>query len=273
MASVALYDLLKLEESSAREITGGIDIAIAVKNGGGLYGSLTDSIPAHENLIARAATLYYERAGMNGRAVFSVEKNIPAGAGLGGGSSDAAAALKLLNGRFGRFREDELADLGSKIGADVPYCLHGGFAIGRGIGELITPVPGKLPPWVLIINDAIHVDTGAAYRSLNRDTGADAGREAAAGRTIRRLAGALSKGSLEELKEAAVNDFETPVFRRYPRIRHIKEELYGSGAAFAIMTGSGSSVIGLFQQKESAERARSKLAGACREVLLTQFVQ
>ncbi|HOT44589.1 MAG TPA: 4-(cytidine 5'-diphospho)-2-C-methyl-D-erythritol kinase [Spirochaetota bacterium] len=273
MASVALHDLLKLEESSARELSGGIDIAIAVKNGGGVYGSLTDSIPAHENLIARAATLYYERAGINGRAVFSVEKNIPAGAGLGGGSSDAAAALKLLNGRFGKFRDDELADLGSKIGADVPYCLHGGFAIGRGIGELIMPVPGKLPPWVLIINDAIHVDTGAAYRSLNRGTEADAGQEAAVGRTIRRLTSALSKGSLNDLKDAAENDFEKPVFRQYPRIRHIKEELYGSGAAFAIMTGSGSSVIGLFQQKETAEQARSKLAGTYREVILTQFVQ
>ncbi len=143
MASVALHDLLKLEESSARELSGGIDIAVAVKNNGGIHGSVIDSIPAHENLIARAATLYYERAGMNGKAVFSIEKNIPAGAGLGGGSSDAAAALKLLNGRLGKFRDDELAEMGSKIGADIPYCLHGGFAIGRGIGETDNAGTGK----------------------------------------------------------------------------------------------------------------------------------
>ena len=107
---------------------------------------MTDAIPAHENLIARAATLYFERAGMNGRRwIFSVEKNIPAGAGLGGGSSDAAAALKLLNGRSEKFTDDELAEIGSKIGADVPYCLTWRFCAScRGIGEIVMPVPGTL---------------------------------------------------------------------------------------------------------------------------------
>ncbi len=272
MASVALHDLLKLEDSSAREVSGGIDIAIAIKNGGGTHGSLIDSIPAHENLIARASTLYYERAGLNGKAIFSIEKNIPSGAGLGGGSSDAAAALKLFNGRFGRYRDDELAKIGSSIGADVPYCLHGGFAICRGIGELVMPVPGKLQAWVLIVNDGIHVDTGSAYRSLKRGAEVDAGRDAETSKAIRRLAGALSSGSLDALKEAAVNDFEAPVFRQYPKIGRFKEELYGMGADFAVMTGSGSSVIGLFQKKETAEQARSKMAGTCNEVILTRFV-
>ncbi len=272
MASVALHDLLKLEESTVRELSGGIDIAIAVRNGGGIHGSVTDSIPAHENLIARASTLYLERAGMNGTASFTIEKNIPSGAGLGGGSSDAAAALKLFNGRFAKFRDDELAEIGSKIGADVPYCLQGGFAIGRGIGELIMPVPGKLPPWVIIINDGIHVDTGTAYRSLKRGPEIDPGREAETGKTIRRLTGALSKGSLEDLKETAKNDFEGPVFRLYPGTCRIKEDLYRRGAGFAIMTGSGSSVIGVFAEKETAERARSRMTGTYREVILTRFI-
>ncbi len=134
------------------------------------------------------------------------------------------------------------------------------------------PVPGKLASWVLIINDGIHVDTGSAYRSLKRGADADAEREAVAGRTIRRLTGALSSGSLDALKEAAVNDFEGPVFKQYPEIGRIKEELYGLGADFAIMTGSGSSVIGLFKKKETAEQARSKVIGTYREVILTRFV-
>jgi len=272
MASVALHDLLKLEESTVRELSGGIDIAVAVRGAGGTHGSVIDAIPAHENLIARAATLYCERAGLNGTAVYSVVKNIPAGAGLGGGSSDAAAALKLINGRLGRFTDEGLADIGVKIGADVPYCLHGGVAICRGIGEIIMPVPGTLKSWVLIINDGIHVDTGPAYRSLKRGAEIDPAREAEVGKTIRRLTMALSSGSLEALKETAKNDFEAPVFGRHPEIGHIKEALYGCGAGFAIMTGSGSSVVGLFAEKDAAERAQARLGKKYREVILTRFV-
>lgn len=272
MASVALHDLLKLEECTVRELSGGIDIAVAVKNSGGSHAGIIDAIPAHENLIARAATLYFERAVLNGTAIFSIEKNIPSGAGLGGGSSDAAAALKLVNGRLGKYRDDELAEIGSKIGADVPYCLHGGFAIGRGIGELIMPVPGKLPSWVVIVNDGIHVDTATAYRSLNRGADLDRGREAKMSKTIRQLTGALSSGSLDALKEAAVNDFEEPVFKQFPKIGRIKKELYGLGAGFAIMTGSGSSVIGLFREKETAEQAQSIMTGTYKEAVLTRFV-
>ncbi len=272
MASVALHDLLKLDESTVREFSGGIDIAVAVRSAGGTHGGVIDAIPAHENLIARAATLYCQRAGLNGTAAYSIVKNIPAGAGLGGGSSDAAAALKLINGRLGRFTDEDLAGIGVMIGADVPYCLTGGFAICRGIGEIIMPVPGKLNSWVLVINDGIHVDTGAAYRSLQRGVAIDTAREAEVGKTIRRLTAALFSGSLEELKETVKNDFETPVFSRHPLIGRIKEELYGCGAGLAIMTGSGSSVVGLFAEKDAAERAQARLGKKYREAILTRFV-
>jgi 4-diphosphocytidyl-2C-methyl-D-erythritol kinase len=87
----------------------------------------------------------------------------------------------------------------------------------------------------------------------------------------RRLTAALVSGSPKDLKETAVNDFEKPVFRRYPEIRLIKEKLYGQGAEFAVMTGSGSSVVALFETEEKAELARSRLAGEYREVILTGF--
>jgi 4-diphosphocytidyl-2-C-methyl-D-erythritol kinase len=271
MASVALHDLLKLEEGTAREFSGKVDIAIAVKSRGGSHADVIDAIPAHENLIAKASTLYYERMKKNGTAIFSIEKNIPSGAGLGGGSADAAAALKLLNARFKAFTEDELAEIGSKIGADVAFCLRGGFAICRGIGEIVMPVPGKLQCPVMIINNGIHVDTGEAYRSLGRGAETDRNRESEIGRTTRRLTTALFSGSPKDLKETAVNDFEKPVFRRHPEISLIKEKLYGQGADFAVMTGSGSSVVALFETEEKAELARSRLAGEYREVILTRF--
>jgi 4-diphosphocytidyl-2-C-methyl-D-erythritol kinase len=272
MASVALYDLLKLDDMTVHKSTGSVDIAIAVQNKGGSHGSVIDSIPAHENLIAKASTLYLERMGMNGKATFSIRKDIPSGAGLGGGSSDAASALKLLNGRLHACPEEGLAEIGSKIGADVPYCLRGGFALCKGIGEIVMPVPGTLPCWVLIVNDGIHVDTGSAYKALKRSADIDRDREAATGKTTKLFVNALVNKSIEELKSVAKNDFETPVFRQHPRIAEIKDRLYGQKADFAIMTGSGSSVVGLFSTKEIAEQAKSKLSRVYKEVIVTRFV-
>jgi 4-diphosphocytidyl-2-C-methyl-D-erythritol kinase len=271
MASVALYDLLKLDDMMVHKSAGSVDISIAVRNKGGSHGSVIDSIPAHENLIAKASTLYLERMGMNGKATFSIRKDIPSGAGLGGGSSDAAAALKLLNGRLNAYPEDGLAEIGSKIGADVPYCLRGGFALCRGIGEIVMPVPGTLPCWILIVNDGIHVDTESAYKALKRSADIDRDREAATGKTTKLIVNALVNKSIEELKSAAKNDFET-LFLQHPRIAEIKDNLYGQNADFAIMTGSGSSVIGLFSTKEKAEQAKSKLVRDYKEVILTRFV-
>jgi 4-diphosphocytidyl-2-C-methyl-D-erythritol kinase len=272
MASVALHDLLKLEDANLRDSEGVVDIAVAVRNGGGKHGSVTDAIPAQENLIARAATLYLERARKNGTVAFSIEKNIPAGAGLGGGSSDAAAALNLLNGRERAFPENELAGIGAAIGADVPYCLKGGFALCRGIGEIVMPVPGPLKAWVVLVNDGIHVDTASAYRSLKREAGLEAGSEQAIAATIKRIVAALSRGAAAELRGLAVNDFEGPVFRQHPEIGRIRERLLELDADVAVMTGSGSSVIGLFSEKETAERARARLADDYREVIITRFI-
>lgn len=272
MASVALFDLLKLDDIKVHKSTGSVDIAVAVRSNGGSHAGVIDSIPPHENLIAKASTLYLEQLGMNGTAAFSIRKDIPSGAGLGGGSSDAAAALKLLNGSLNAYQEEGLAEIGSKIGADVPYCLRGGFAICRGIGEIVMPVPGALRCWVLIVNDGIHVDTGSAYKALKRsaDTGRDS--EAAIGKTTRLIAGALAGKSIEALKSIAKNDFEEPAFRQYPGIAEMKERLYGQEADFAIMTGSGSSVVGLFSTKEKAEKAKSKLTKHYKEVIITKFV-
>ena len=272
MARVALCDLLKLDDIKVHKAAGSVDIAVAVRSKGGSHAGVIDSIPTHENLIAKASTLYLERMGMNGTASFSIRKDIPSGSGLGGGSSDAAAALKLLNGSLKAFPDEGLADIGLKIGADVPYCLRGGFAVCRGIGEIVIPVPGALPCWVLIVNNGIHVDTGSAYKALKR--GADIGRdrEAAIAKTTKLIAGALASRSIQDLKSIAKNDFEEPVFRQYPAIAEMKERLYGQEADFAIMTGSGSSVIGLFSTSEKAEKAKSKLSKYYREVIATKFV-
>ncbi|MBN2159561.1 MAG: 4-(cytidine 5'-diphospho)-2-C-methyl-D-erythritol kinase [Spirochaetes bacterium] len=270
MASVALHDLLKLEDLTLRESRGPINVMI--RNAGGSHGEVIDAVPVRENLITRATTGFLDRLGMSGTVAYSIEKNIPSGAGLGGGSSDAAAACKLLNTRLNAFSPEELGEIGVSIGADVPYCLRGGFALCRGTGEIVMQVPGRLTNPVLIAHCAIHIDTGQAYGALGRPSEIDREREAAAGKTTRRLTSALVSGSAEELRSIAVNDFELPVFQRHPRIARLKEKLYKLGAVFATMTGSGSSVIALFSSKEEASRAQEGIREDCSEVMLTRFV-
>jgi 4-diphosphocytidyl-2-C-methyl-D-erythritol kinase len=272
MANVELHDLLKLESFDLYDSRKG-EVHVTIVSTGGTHKGLVGSIPAGDNLITRAASAYLGKKNMCGNIVFSIEKNIPAGAGLAGGSSDAAAALKLLNGKLSGLTEEEMTLIGSGIGADVPYCLQGGFALCRCTGEIVVPVPGKFPYWVLIANDGIHVDTALAYKSLKRNTEIDQPREAAVGKRIREIVNAVSRGSAETLRQVAVNDFECPVFKQHPKIGKLKERLYTLGADFSTMSGSGSSVIGIFKKKDRAVRAQTKLEGECREVIFTKFVQ
>lgn len=271
MANVALHDLLKLESIDVFNSQKG-DVQVTIGSGNGSHKALIDSIPVQNNLIARAATAYLVKRGLRGDVAFSIEKNIPAGAGLAGGSSDAAAALRLLNEELSGFTAGELTALGSEIGADVPYCLQGGFAICRGTGEIVVPVPGNFPYWVLIINDGIHIDTGSAYKALSRSGGTDSASETAIGRRTRQIVDAISKGSIETLRQMAVNDFEQPVFAQHPSIERLKDRLYDLGADFSALTGSGSSMIGVFMKEDKAVEVHAKLRGVHKEVILTKFL-
>ncbi|MBN2077504.1 MAG: 4-(cytidine 5'-diphospho)-2-C-methyl-D-erythritol kinase [Spirochaetes bacterium] len=270
MASVALHDLLKLEELTVGDSRGEGPM-VTVRSAGGSHTKIIEALHDHDNLIAVAARLYFESMGKGGSATFSVIKNIPAGAGLGGGSSDAAAALKLLNARLSAFKPEDLTSMASRIGADVPYCLQGGFAVCRGIGDIVTPIPAKKNAAVLIANPDIHVDTGSAYRALKRESKIDPAREVAIGKRTRELASVLSRGAFRELRSVAVNDFEKPVFRLHPGIGEMKEMLYGLGADFASMTGSGSSVIAIFHDAGKARSARGQIEKTGAEVILTKF--
>ncbi len=271
MASVALHDLLKLEDVEIKSSGEHVDVILRAE--GGSHREVIDAIPAQRNIITQAARQYFSKAGMTGRAVFSIEKNIPAGAGLGGGSSDAAATLILLNGHFSLFTLEELMQMGRDIGADVPFCLTGGFAVCRGIGDHVRTVPGTLGYQVLIINNGFHIDSGKAYATLNRSPHQPDSMEENIRRRTDRIVAALAGGSIGPVSPMLANDFEAPVFRQYPEIGEIKEKLYRCGADFALMTGSGSSVVALFSGRESAEAARAMLSGNYRDVILTEFIE
>ncbi|MEZ4826216.1 MAG: 4-(cytidine 5'-diphospho)-2-C-methyl-D-erythritol kinase [Bacteroidia bacterium] len=165
-----------------------------------------------------------------------LEKNIPAGAGLGGGSSDAANTLLGLNQLYELGLSDTaLAEIAGTLGADVPFFIYNHPLLARGIGTDLTPVSIHIPYRLEIITPGIHSSTVAAYKALDYRM-FDPSRD---------LLSILSLPATE-WKDKLENDLEVPVFAMYPRLREIKNELYEQGAVYAAMSGSGSAVFGLF---------------------------
>ena len=216
-----------------------------------------------DNLVHRAASLFLETvAQRRGRTLggvkISLTKNIPIAAGLGGGSSDAAAALKALNSLFETgLTAGELAAMGLELGADVPFFLADTpAALAVGIGEILTPVAPLSGCFVLLVNPGFSVSTRWVYQTFaltkeEKTTIFKNFRESAdpAGQPC------LS-ATVEGLPAALENDLETVTITRYPEIGRIKEELLAHGAVAALMSGSGPTVFALFSDQQAAETCR-----------------
>jgi len=215
----------------------------------------TPGVPADQtNLVWRAAELLWRSAGREGAprdAHVRLAKEIPAAAGLGGGSSDAAAALAGLNRVWDLRRSArDLMELAAALGADVPYFLVGGSALGAGRGDELYPLEDVAGFGVLIIKPSFGVSTADAYRWCDEDRAAGGGAPVALP-ARRPLDLGWASGPL-----ALVNDLEEPVARRHREIREMVDACYREGAAAAAMTGSGSAVFGLFSEAAASRAAR-----------------
>ncbi len=204
------------------------------------------------NTAFKAAKAFFEAAGIEGGAEISVSKVIPVGAGLGGGSADAASVLLQLNDLYDSpLTEDKIMEAALSVGADVPFCIKGGIALCRGKGEKITPLQ-KLPECAfLVAKPRFSVKTPEAYAEYDKFKG-----------TCPDVSGfldALSSGDLKKICEAMGNALETPVSRLYPDIIEIKRKIYETGALGAMMTGSGSAVFGIYNNEKEANAAAQKL--------------
>jgi 4-diphosphocytidyl-2-C-methyl-D-erythritol kinase len=213
---------------------------------------LDDALAIPDNLAARAASLAMEAMGASGRLEIRLEKRIPMGAGLGGGSSDAAAvllALPVLAG--GTLGLTELSSLARQLGSDVPFFLLGGTAVGIGRGTELFPLPDRPPQTGVLIAPEVHVSTAAAYRSLS------------VGLTTELLENKIFSFQSQAWGlrngEPAINDFETVVFEQHRHLATLKKRLIRAGAEAAMMTGSGSAVYGLFRSGNEASRALQSL--------------
>lgn len=264
MAELDLYDLLKLEYSDLSKSSS--DTTVEILNGGGEFSSIIDDIPADKNLISIAVKKYMSGLGSGGHFVFSLTKNIPSGAGLGGGSSNAAAALKIVSEALGRSYDDFLLNAAASTGSDIPFFLNGRFAFVEGRGEFVYPFDFIDQCFILLINNGIHVNTGSAYESLNKPA-SDMIFDCTDRKKIIK-----EKISLKsEWKNIFRNDFEASVFALHPQIGQCKDNLYNSGAFFSAMSGSGSTVFGLFESEENAENAKKNLEMSGNRVYLTKF--
>lgn len=223
---------------------------------------LESSVEIADNLVARAAHLAAERFGARGRFEITLQKSIPMGAGLGGGSSNAAATLIAVCALAGkRIPPQELAEAAAALGSDVPFFICGGTALAIGRGTELYPLPEQPVRHVLVVFDGTHVSTAEAYRSLNRPKVTDALTSLGDFPILREFqAVAWGLGTTDPDRLALTNDFEKPVFETHSALASLVRKLRRLGARPALMTGSGSAVFGLFGSAEECRRAAANFS-------------
>lgn len=215
-----------------------------------------------KNLAWKAAEAFFRAAKRSGGARIRLTKRIPAQAGMAGGSADAAAVLIGLNALYDAHLSPEaLRDAGLSVGADVPYCLFGGTARVRGIGEIVEPMPPFLSGYLVVAKPAIGISTAEAFRRFDQA-------ENLRHPDIAALLSVMEKGQLDALSLFMENVLEQS--EQNETVETLRQELLKSGALAARMTGSGSAVFGLFSEKEAASRCAVALARENRQIFVTK---
>ena len=253
MQTIHLYDSLKIQKIRGPEI---------------LIHTNLPYLPVNENnLVYRAAKLLQEEFEIHEGVEVSLTKRIPVAAGMAGGSTDAAAMLYGMNQMFdlGLSRK-ELMKRGVKIGADVPYCIMRGTALAEGIGEKLSQLPPMIKCPVLIAKPAISVSTKFVYQNLKLD-------ETTVHPDIDILISDIRKKDLDAVCSHMGNLLETVTIPNYPVIAEIKEQMRKSGAKASMMSGSGPTVFGLFEDAQTAKKAlrEMKQSGLARQIFLTSI--
>lgn len=251
MQTIRMYDQLDMRKS----VEPGIHLTTNKKY-----------IPVDENnLVWRAAKLMMDTCGIMEGVSIHLHKVIPVAAGMAGGSSDAAATLVGMNRLFHcGLSKEKLMELGVQIGADVPYCVLRGTALAEGIGEKLTVLPPMPDCWILIGKPGISVSTKYVYTTLDLNTNT-------VHPDIDGMKKALEDGNLYGITERMGNVLQDVTIPAYLEVERIKEQMKTLGAVNAMMSGSGPTVFGIFDNEEKAQKACQKLreSGSCQQVFLT----
>ena len=225
-------------------------------------------LPVNENnLVYKAAKLLIDEFGIQEGVSVGLTKKIPVAAGMAGGSTDAAAMLFGMNRLFGLgLSKKQLMERGVKIGADVPYCIMRGTALAEGIGDKLSPLPAMVKCPVLIAKPQISVSTKFVYQNLKLD-------DKTVHPDIDRLIEDIRNKDLKAVSDHMGNVLESVTIPNYPVISQIKEQMMDSGAVGSMMSGSGPTVFGLFDDSGTAQLAFGKIkrSGLAKQVYLTSI--
>ena len=240
MQSVSLADEVEIERGGK-----GFELLVEPEE--------TEIGPPEKNTVYRAWTALQQLTGEGLPVRIQLRKRIPAGAGLAGGSADAAATLVGLNALFGlRLDDGEIRGLGVRVGADVPFCLTGGTALGEGVGEILGPLPAPPAHHLVIAKPERSADTGAVYRLYDELT-------AKPRNCVQSVVNALRAGDLSALASSIGNDLAPVTEKLVPEVEILRERLLGLGALGAGMTGSGTAVYGIFESEADFRSAAEQV--------------
>ena len=207
------------------------------------------------NLAVKAAKLYFAKTGREGTgAVIRMKKRIPVGAGMAGGSSDAAAVIRALSRNFGQeLKKDEMMALAEQTGSDVAFCVLGGTALAEGRGEILTPLRDMPDCTIVICKPDYSISTPELFRAIDRE-------KLRVHPDTAGILEAIREGNLAQICRRMYNVFEDVPDRRMKIIGGIKTRLINKGAEGAVMTGTGSAVFGIFTDENTAKKACSAMA-------------
>jgi len=212
-----------------------------------------------KNLAYQAADLLRKEYGIHKGVEITLDKNIPVAAGLAGGSSDAAAALRGLNRLWDlQLSADKLAELGARIGSDVSFCVYGGTALATGRGEKIQHLAAPPNCWVILAKPSISVSTADIYRNL--DTSSIQHPD------TKQMMDALASNDYQQMCRSLGNVLEPVTMKLYPQVVVLKEKMEQFGADAVLMSGSGPTVFGLVKHESRVSRIYNGLKGFCTEV-------
>ena len=238
MQEIDLADSLQFEETQE-----GVTLECNDKN-----------IPANQdNLVCKAANLILEECGIKKGVLINLEKNIPVGAGLGGGSSDAATTLKALNSLWKvGLNNEELMEFAAKLGSDIPFFINGKTALCRGRGELITPVEVRNRMDYIILFPRVHISTETIYKNLKIDLTKKR-------KDVSFFLDALKYSEVAGISKLLFNRLEEIIFATYPDLLQVKSTLESFDFCGLSISGSGSAFFGLCNDRHQAEVIKSKI--------------
>lgn len=226
-----------------------------------------DSIPLDEtNLVYKAWEMIVEKTNVKRGIHIVIDKRIPVAAGLAGGSSNAAAVLKGLNTLWDlNLSMEELMSIGSRIGADIPFCLIGGTAQAKGIGEKLTKIKSFRDKHILLANIGVPITSAYVYKNLDL-------RNINSRIDINSIVKSIEDDNIYEVANNMANILESVAVREYPEIDEVKKDMVRNGALGSLMTGSGPTVFGIFDDEEKLYRCKEVMEKKVKKVVITSTI-